>query len=42
MDGSLMKQMRRNSQKDMKKASDLLKGTEDLKRQLEEVRGGEE
>mmetsp|Transcript_2407 Transcript_2407/g.4996 ORF Transcript_2407/g.4996 Transcript_2407/m.4996 type:complete len:861 (-) Transcript_2407:23-2605(-) len=37
MDSSFMKQMRRNSTKDMKKASELLKGTEDLKRQLEEL-----
>ena len=37
LDSSLIKKMRQNSRKDMKKASDLLKGTEDLKRQLEEL-----
>ena len=37
MDTSLLKQMRKNSVKDLKKADNLLKGTADLKKQLEEL-----
>ncbi|GMH50272.1 hypothetical protein TL16_g00729 [Triparma laevis f. inornata] len=37
MDTSLLKQMRKNSVKDLKKADNLLKGTAELKKQLEEL-----